>query len=103
MNVFKKLVQLSLINALALLSACGGGSDGSDQYLPAGKRLTIVQQFNMSDSNRLQQTADYQLSYANGRLNRINVFDSSGTDNTWGTSDDNLYSYITCEFSGQLD
>lgn len=103
MNVFKKLVQLSLINTLALLSACGGGSDGSDQYLPNGKRLTTVQQFNMSDSNRLQQTADYQLSYANGRLNRINVFDSSGTDNTWGTSDDNLYSYITCEFSGQLD
>ncbi|WP_026470143.1 hypothetical protein [Alkanindiges illinoisensis] len=103
MNVFKKLVQLSLINTLALLSACGGGSDGSDQYLPAGKKLTTVQQFNTSDGNRLEQTAEYQLSYTNGRLNRINVFDSSGTDNTWGTSDDNLYSYITCEFSGHLN
>ena len=103
MKLAKNLGQLSLIALITLLSACGGESSELNQYLPAGKRLTIVQQFNMSDSNRLQQTAEYQLNYTNDRLNRINVFDSSGTDNTWGTSDDNLYSYITCEFSGQLN
>lgn len=101
MHLSKKLISLSIISTLSLLSGCGDGSTNVAYPLPASKVLTNIQQFTNSNLG-LVQDAQYQFAYANGRLSRINVFDAIGSDNVWGTSDDNLYSYTTCDFSGQL-
>ncbi len=102
MNVFKKLVQLSLINTLALLSACGGGSDEAQDQPVTAKLLQSMTEFSFYNGKPIQNNW-YKFNYKNGRLIRVDFFNEKGVDKRWNTADDHLYGYSTCEFSGKIN
>lgn len=98
---FGKKFNFTMLLSTMFLSACGGSNNSNQSQPVAAKLLDVIEDFSV-ENNQQTQTSLYKLSYGNGRLARVDFFDDSGVDKKWNTSDDSLYGYSTCEFSGKI-
>jgi hypothetical protein len=97
-----KSISTCFLASSFLLSGCSNDSNSDTVIATPKKQLKTIDFYSSTDNGKtLSQTRYDALSYANGRLAKIDSFTNMGNDGVWGTSDDPIKVIVKCHYSGQ--